>query len=56
MYCEVWKSALALQVLVVPSRMYKWSINPFANPNPLLVTPSRGNVTVINAFKNHNVI
>jgi hypothetical protein len=31
--CEVCRSAVALLVLVVPSCVYKWSINPFTNPN-----------------------
>jgi hypothetical protein len=31
--CEVWKSATALEILVVTSRVCKWSINPFTNPN-----------------------
>jgi hypothetical protein len=32
--CKVWRSAIALEVIVVPSGMYKWSINPFTNPYP----------------------
>jgi hypothetical protein len=30
--CEVWRLAIALWLLVVPSCVYKWSINPFTNP------------------------
>jgi hypothetical protein len=30
--CKEWKSAMALQLLVVPSRVYKWSINPIQKP------------------------
>jgi hypothetical protein len=31
----VWKSAIILSLLVVPSCICKWSINPFANSNPV---------------------
>jgi hypothetical protein len=31
--CELWRLAIALYLLVVPSRVYKWSINPFTNLN-----------------------
>jgi hypothetical protein len=31
----VWKSARVLQLPVVPSRVYKWSINPLSNPYPV---------------------
>jgi hypothetical protein len=34
--CEVWRLAMALQLFVVPSRVYKWSINPISNPKPRL--------------------
>jgi hypothetical protein len=35
-------AALALQLLIVLSHLYKWSINPFTNPNPVYIhTPSR---------------
>jgi hypothetical protein len=27
--CELWRSAIALELLVVPSGVYKWSINPY---------------------------
>jgi hypothetical protein len=27
--CELFRLAVALQLLVVPSRVYNWSINPF---------------------------
>jgi hypothetical protein len=30
--CELWRLAVAL---VVPSHVYKWSVNPFANQNPV---------------------
>jgi hypothetical protein len=33
--CELWRLTVTLQLLVVPSRVRKWSINPFANPNPV---------------------
>jgi hypothetical protein len=33
--CEVWRLALALQLLVVSSHVYKWSVNPFTIPNPI---------------------
>jgi hypothetical protein len=33
--CEVCRSAIALCLLVVPSAMYKWSINPFTSPYPV---------------------
>jgi hypothetical protein len=36
---EVWKSAIALQVLVVPSWVYKWSINLFTNQYPVYSHP-----------------
>jgi hypothetical protein len=31
--CKAWRLAIALQLLVVPSCVYKWSINPFTNPS-----------------------
>jgi hypothetical protein len=34
--CKVWKSEMTLWLLVFPSRVYKWSIIPFYNPNPRL--------------------
>jgi hypothetical protein len=33
--CEVWRLTVALLLLVIPSRVYKWSINAFTNPNPV---------------------
>jgi hypothetical protein len=33
--CKVWRSAIVLQLLLVSSGVYKWSINPFSNPNPV---------------------
>jgi hypothetical protein len=36
---ELWTLAVALQVLVVPSGVYKWSINPFPNPNHVYSHP-----------------
>jgi hypothetical protein len=32
--CELWRLAVALQLLVLTSCVYKWSVNPFTNPNP----------------------
>jgi hypothetical protein len=32
--CKVWKLAVALQLLVVTSCVYKWSINPITIPKP----------------------
>jgi hypothetical protein len=32
---ELWRLAVALYLHVVPSRVYKRSINPFINPNPV---------------------
>jgi hypothetical protein len=29
--CKVWRLAMALKLLAVPSDVYKWSINPFTN-------------------------
>jgi hypothetical protein len=37
MICELLISAVALQLLLVPSGVYKWSINPFTNPNPVCI-------------------
>jgi hypothetical protein len=34
--CELWRLAI---VLVVPSGVYKWSVNPFTNPNPVYNHP-----------------
>jgi hypothetical protein len=34
--CKVWRLAMALTLLVVPSCVYKWSINPISNPKPRL--------------------
>jgi hypothetical protein len=33
--CELWRLAVALQLLVVPSRVYEWSIHAIPNPNPV---------------------
>jgi hypothetical protein len=33
--CELWRLAVVLQLIVVLSRVYKWSINLFTNPNPM---------------------
>jgi hypothetical protein len=33
--CEVWRLEVTLQLLVVPSRVVKWSINRVTNPNPV---------------------
>jgi hypothetical protein len=33
--CELWRLAVAPKLLTVPSRVYKWSINPFTDPNPV---------------------
>jgi hypothetical protein len=30
---KLWRLAAALKLLVVPNRVYKWSINLFPNPN-----------------------
>jgi hypothetical protein len=30
--CKVWKPAVALQLLVVPSSVYEWSIHPIQIP------------------------
>jgi hypothetical protein len=32
---KVWRLVIALYLLVVPSGVYKWSINPFTKPNPI---------------------
>jgi hypothetical protein len=37
--CIVWRLAVALELLVVPSRVVKWSISPTSNPK----SPSRDN-------------
>jgi hypothetical protein len=37
--CELWRSGVALELLLVPSRLYKWSLNPFTNPNPVYSHP-----------------
>jgi hypothetical protein len=34
MICELWRLAMALQLLVFTSRVYKWSIDPVSNPKP----------------------
>jgi hypothetical protein len=31
---ELWRLSVAFVIVVVPSGVYKWSINPFINPNP----------------------
>jgi hypothetical protein len=33
--CKLWRLAMMLQLLVVLSRVFKWSIDPFINPNPV---------------------
>jgi hypothetical protein len=33
--CELWRLAVVLQLLALTSRVYKWSINTFSNPNPV---------------------
>jgi hypothetical protein len=30
--CELWRFAVALKLLVVPSRVYKWTTNPISIP------------------------
>jgi hypothetical protein len=35
MICELWRLAVMLQLLAVPSRVHKWSINPFTHPYPV---------------------
>jgi hypothetical protein len=37
--CELWRSAIVLYLVAVPSGMYKWSINPFTNPYPVCSHP-----------------
>jgi hypothetical protein len=37
--CELLRLAVALQLFLVPSRVYKWSINPLPNPNPVYSHP-----------------
>jgi hypothetical protein len=32
---KVWTLTIELQLLVVPSGVYKWSINPISNPYPV---------------------
>jgi predicted cobalt transporter CbtA len=32
---ELWRLVVALYLLVVPSRVYQWSLNSFTNPNPV---------------------
>jgi hypothetical protein len=32
--CGEWRLPVALQLLVVPGRVYKWSINPFTSSYP----------------------
>jgi hypothetical protein len=32
---KVCRIAVVLQLLVITSRVYKWSVNPFNNPNPV---------------------
>jgi hypothetical protein len=33
--CKVWRSVVVLYLFIVPSRVYKWPINLFTNPNPV---------------------
>jgi hypothetical protein len=33
--CILWRLAVALKLLVVPSRVYKWPVNRVTNPNPV---------------------
>jgi hypothetical protein len=33
--CELSRLAVALYLLAFPSRVLKWSLNPFTNPNPV---------------------
>jgi hypothetical protein len=37
--CKVWRLAIMLQLLIVLSGVYKWSINPFTDPHPSVMTP-----------------
>jgi hypothetical protein len=41
MICELWRSPMALWLLIVPSRVYKWSINTFTNRNPVSIITSK---------------
>jgi hypothetical protein len=48
---------VALCLLVVPRRVYKWSMNPFTNPNPVYThTPIRDNMNIYNRNTDDNVI
>jgi hypothetical protein len=33
---KFWRLAVALELFVVTSRVYKWSTNSFTNPNPVI--------------------
>jgi hypothetical protein len=33
--CELWKLTVAVKSLGLTSRVHKWSLNPFSNPNPV---------------------
>jgi hypothetical protein len=35
MNCRMYKLAIALELLAVMRCVYKWSINPITNPNPV---------------------
>jgi hypothetical protein len=46
--CKVWRSAMALYLSVVASRVLKWSINPIFNQNPVYShTPTHDNIFVL---------
>jgi hypothetical protein len=43
--CELWRLRIELQLLVVSSRVIKWSINAFTNPKPVYsLTHTRDNI------------
>jgi hypothetical protein len=45
--CKVCRSAIALQLPVVPSGVYKWSVNPIIQSKPRLIITSHKIVTII---------
>jgi hypothetical protein len=43
--CKIWRLPMEILLLVVPSGVCKWSINPFTNPNPVCShTHTRDNI------------
>jgi hypothetical protein len=54
--CELWRLVVALWLLVFSSRVHKWSINAFTNPNPFYSHPSLDNTYIHTYIHTHSIL